>query len=93
MLILKIASPSHVPDYRPIILCNVLYKLATKTLANRLKVVLPHVISSFQSAFVPDHLITDNIIAAFVTIHTIKRRGRRGRKKFALKLDMSKAYD
>ncbi|CAB4289549.1 unnamed protein product [Prunus armeniaca] len=92
-IIPKIAHPSHVSDYRPIILCNILYKLVAKTLANRLKVVLPHVISSFQSAFVPNLLITDNIIAAFETMHAIKRRGRRGRKKIVLKLDMSKAYD
>lgn len=54
---------------------------------------MPHVISEFQSTFVPPRLITDNIIAAFESIHAIKRRANKKLKKMVLKLDMSKAYD
>ena len=92
-LIPKVKNPKKVIEYRPISLCNVVYKLILKVLANSLKLVLPHVISNTQSAFVPGHLITDNISVAFETLHHMhnQRGGRTG--SMALKLDMSKAYN
>jgi hypothetical protein len=92
-LISNVHNPEQVKDLRSISLCNVLYKVVSKVLANRLKVVLPVIISPSQSAFVPDRLISDNILVAYEILHYMRSK-RRGKVGYAVvKLDTSKAYD
>jgi hypothetical protein len=57
-----------------------------KVLSKRLKVIL-------QSAFVPGQLITDNVLIAYESFHTIKNKRQGSNGICAVKLDMHKAYD
>lgn len=80
-------------NFRPISLCQVLYKIIAKSIANHLQIVIGRITDEAQSAFIPDRLISDNILIAYEILHTLKQK-RRGKKGFmVLKLDMSKAFD
>lgn len=58
-LIPKIDNPSKVSQFRPISLCNVIYKLISKIMADHLRLVLPKLISPYQLTFVSRRAIQD----------------------------------
>ncbi|CAM8920955.1 unnamed protein product [Rhodiola kirilowii] len=93
VLVPKVKTVERVEELRPISLCNVVMKIITKALANRLKEVLPAIISQSQSAFIRGRLITDNILIAHEISHCIMKKSNHKTGFISLKLDMSKAYD
>lgn len=73
-LILKSKNPTRMCDFRPISLCNVVYKTMAKVLENRLKIVLKDIVHPAQFAFVPGCLISDNALILFECFHAINIR-------------------
>lgn len=92
-LISKVKHPQSMTELRPISLCNVLVKILSKVLSNRLKPCLKSLISDRQSAFVEGRLLTDNALITFEVNHFMKRRTQGKSGVAGLKIDISKAYD
>ena len=92
-LVPKIGKLRKVTEFRPISLCNVIYRIVAKSIANRFKQILHKIIFPMQSAFILDRLITDNIIVGYECLHKIRHCKGKGKGLVALKLDVSKAYD
>lgn len=78
-------------DYRPIACCNVLYKVVSKILANRLKLILPRIIAENQSAFVKGRLLMENVLLASKLVRDYHKESVSPR--CAMKIDISKAFD
>ncbi|XP_075645287.1 uncharacterized protein LOC142616293 [Castanea sativa] len=88
----KKKNPESAADFKPISLYNVLYKIFSKVLANRLKKILPHIIVEQQSAFTKSRLSSDNILVAFEYLHSMHNH--KGNENFMeIKLDINKAYN
>lgn len=81
----NLTLPSH---FSLISLCNIVFKLVTKTIANRLKLILPDIIDKSQSVFVLGRLITDDALIAFDAFHYMENRDSSHKGHMALKLDM-----
>lgn len=89
-LIPKSDSPTSFDDYRPISLCNFLYKIISKIITNRLRPILSKHIVPQQFAFLEDRQIHEAIGSAQEALHSIWSRHL---KCILLKIDMSKAFD
>jgi hypothetical protein len=91
-LIPKIQQPEYISQFRPISLCNTIYKVVSKVVVERLKEFIPVIISPYQTGFVPGRNIHENIIVAQEMTHSmVKMKGSKG--LVAIKVDLSKAYD
>ena len=82
---------AQTPDrFRPISLCNVVYKIISKVVANRLKPLLPTLVSMEQSSYVEGRQILNNIIQAHEVVHSLTSNRKAG---IIMQLDIAKAYD
>eukprot|EP00253_Pinus_taeda_P002455 PITA_02455 len=83
----KATSPDK---FRTIALCNVVYKIISKVIANRLKPLLPTLVSEEQTGYVERRQILDNIIQAHEVVHSLITNKQGG---MIIQLDIVKAYD
>lgn len=91
-LIPKCPKADCLAAFKPISLCNTVYKVVTKIIVKRLRPLLSGLISPLQTAFVPGRLGMDNMIITQEIIHTMsKKKGKIG--YMAIKIDLEKAYD
>lgn len=86
-LIPKVRKSKCPAEFRPIRLCNVVFKVITKVIANKLKVFLLSVVDLAQSAFVLGRLITDNALLAYEIVHSMKHNKAVSKGSSAFKLD------
>lgn len=90
-LVPKNLVAKEMKDYRPIACCNVLYKVVSKILANRLKVILTRIILKNQSAFVKGRLLMENVLLASEFVKDYHKDSIS--PSCAMKIDIFKAFD
>ncbi|KAL5169644.1 Transposon TX1 uncharacterized protein [Glycine soja] len=82
---------SQVNHFRLISCCNLLYKIVSKILANRIAPVLETIIGKTQTAFIKNRKMMDNIFLVQEILHKYARK--RSSLRCLLKIDLHKAYD
>ncbi|CAL9237898.1 unnamed protein product [Arabidopsis halleri] len=90
-LIPKFPEACNLGDYRPISCCNLVYKIVSKIIANRLKPILHGCISRNQAAFLKGRSLGENVLLASELIRGYNTSS--CPKSSMLKVDIRKAFD
>lgn len=91
-LVPKVDCPKTFKDFRPISLCNTIYKILTKVLVHRIRPILCNLIGPFQSSFLPGRDTTDNAIVLQEIVYAMKM-SKKKKGEVAYKIGLEKAYD
>lgn len=91
-LIPKINNAHCLKNFRPIGLCNTLYKIITKIIANWLKPMLHSIIGDSQASFLTNRRTSDHAILVQEFISCFQKMKGKA-EKMAIKVDLEKTFD
>ena len=91
VLIPKSDTATTLGEFRPISCCNLVYKIITKIIANRMKPILQKSISNNQATFLKDRSLGENVLLASELVRNY--RSSSCPKSCMLKVDIRKAFD
>lgn len=90
-LIPKVPGADKLSDFRPISLCNTIYKVISKIIASRLQVLTPLAVQRNQVGFVKGRNLCENVLLASELVSDFNKEGIVSRG--CLQIDITKAYD
>lgn len=73
-LLPKGSDADRIQKYRPICLLNVIFKIITKILVNRLLVIIKGVVRASQTAFLKGRYILEGVLVLHETLNTLHKR-------------------
>ena len=79
-----------IKNWRPISLLNVVYKIGSAAIANRIKTMLPELINEDQTGFMSGRYISDNLRLIYDMVAYLKEKNLPG---LLLNIDFEKAFD
>lgn len=87
----NVATPIFVKEFRSIACCTTVYKILSKLIAAKLKLVVDSIMGPSQLAFIEGRKILDNVI---ITHELVKGYTQKGvSPRCCIKVDIRKAYD
>lgn len=90
-LIPKVSGADKLSDFRPISLCNTVYKVISKIIASRLQDLTPDIVQRNQVGFVKGRILSENVLLASELVSDFNKEGTVTRG--CLQIDITKAYD